>query len=126
VSDFADSQVDRASLLFRSVTDYYLVRSNYMRSTHPTASLTSCGRATTTISKEYGATSRWQPVTDVAKAYAVCKEADLVLEMVYLLGRMGGDNNRRALTLIIERLGDVNRVCSGFISYNFLSFIIYA
>jgi vacuolar protein sorting-associated protein 41 len=29
--------------------------------------------------------------------------------MVFLLGRMG--NNRQALTLIIERLGDVNRVC---------------
>jgi hypothetical protein len=39
----------------------------------------------------------------------VCKERDLVTEMVFLLGRMG--NNRQALTLIIERLGDVNRVC---------------
>jgi vacuolar protein sorting-associated protein 41 len=28
--------------------------------------------------------------------------------MVFLLGRMG--NNKQALTLIIERLGDVNRV----------------
>lgn len=28
--------------------------------------------------------------------------------MVFLLGRMG--NNRQALTLIIERLGDVHRV----------------
>lgn len=28
--------------------------------------------------------------------------------MVFLLGRMG--NNKKALTLIIERLGDVNRV----------------
>ena len=32
----------------------------------------------------------------------------MVPEMVFLLGRMG--NNREALTLIIERLGDVNRV----------------
>ena len=28
--------------------------------------------------------------------------------MVFLLGRMG--NNRKALNLIIERMGDVNRV----------------
>jgi hypothetical protein len=28
--------------------------------------------------------------------------------MVFLLGRMG--NNRQALTIIIERMGDVNRV----------------
>ncbi|KAF8076857.1 vacuolar assembling protein VPS41 [Lyophyllum atratum] len=40
-------------------------------------------------------------------AYKVCKERDLVLEMVFLLGRMG--NNKQALTLIIERLGDVHR-----------------
>lgn len=38
----------------------------------------------------------------------VCKERDFVPEMVFLLGRMG--NNKQALTLIIERLGDVNRV----------------
>lgn len=42
------------------------------------------------------------------QAYNVCKERDLVTEMVFLLGRMG--NNKKALTLIIERLGDVNRV----------------
>ncbi|KAI0345141.1 vacuolar protein sorting-associated protein 41 [Trametopsis cervina] len=41
------------------------------------------------------------------EAYQVCNERNLVLEMVFLLGRMG--NNRQALTLIIERLGDVNR-----------------
>ncbi|CAL1697418.1 unnamed protein product [Somion occarium] len=40
-------------------------------------------------------------------AYRICNERDLVPEMVFLLGRMG--NNRQALTLIIERLGDVNR-----------------
>jgi hypothetical protein len=39
--------------------------------------------------------------------------------MVYLLGRMGGDNNKQALTLIIERLGDVNRVrCSDVLGYS--------
>ena len=43
------------------------------------------------------------------KAYKVCKERDYVTEMVFLLGRMG--NNKEALNLIIERLGDVNRVC---------------
>lgn len=42
------------------------------------------------------------------KAYNICKDRDLVTEMVFLLGRMG--NNKQALTLIIERLGDVNRV----------------
>ncbi|KAI0685116.1 vacuolar assembling protein VPS41 [Cerioporus squamosus] len=41
------------------------------------------------------------------EAYNVCNERDLVLEMVFLLGRMG--NNKKALYLIIDRLGDVNR-----------------
>ncbi|PSS08839.1 hypothetical protein PHLCEN_2v3454 [Hermanssonia centrifuga] len=41
------------------------------------------------------------------KAYNVCEERDQVPEMVFLLGRMG--NNKQALNLIIERLGDVNR-----------------
>ncbi|EKM55080.1 uncharacterized protein PHACADRAFT_142974 [Phanerochaete carnosa HHB-10118-sp] len=41
------------------------------------------------------------------RAYKVCEERDLVTEMVFLLGRVG--DNRRALNLIIERLGDVNR-----------------
>ncbi|OCH94458.1 vacuolar protein sorting-associated protein 41 [Obba rivulosa] len=41
------------------------------------------------------------------EAYKVCCDRDLVPEMVFLLGRMG--NNKQALTLIIERLGDVNR-----------------
>ncbi|EIW76424.1 vacuolar protein sorting-associated protein 41 [Coniophora puteana RWD-64-598 SS2] len=40
-------------------------------------------------------------------AYKACGERDLVPEMVFLLGRMG--NNKQALTLIIERLGDVER-----------------
>ncbi|KAF9004353.1 hypothetical protein BDQ17DRAFT_1241222 [Cyathus striatus] len=40
-------------------------------------------------------------------AYKVCKERDLVLETVFILGRMG--NNKEALTVIIERLGDVHR-----------------
>ncbi|KAI0265207.1 vacuolar assembling protein VPS41 [Gloeopeniophorella convolvens] len=40
-------------------------------------------------------------------AYKICTERDLVPEMVFLLGRMG--DNKRALHLIIERLGDVNR-----------------
>ncbi|KAK7037422.1 Vacuolar protein sorting-associated protein 41 [Paramarasmius palmivorus] len=44
---------------------------------------------------------------DLEKAYAVCQERDLIPEMVFLLGRMG--NNKKALTVIIERLGDVHR-----------------
>ncbi|KZP04416.1 vacuolar protein sorting-associated protein 41 [Athelia psychrophila] len=44
---------------------------------------------------------------NLEKAYKACKERDLVTEMVFLLGRMG--NNQEALTLIIERLGDVSR-----------------
>lgn len=44
---------------------------------------------------------------NLEQAYNVCKERDLVPEMVFLLGRMG--NNKQALTLIIERLGDVHR-----------------
>ena len=42
------------------------------------------------------------------KAYKICDELDMVPEMVFLLGRMG--DNKRALRLIIERLGDVQRV----------------
>ena len=38
----------------------------------------------------------------------MCKERDIVPEMVYLLGKMG--DNKSALNLIIERLGDVRRV----------------
>ncbi|KAG0031903.1 Vacuolar protein sorting-associated protein 41 [Podila clonocystis] len=41
------------------------------------------------------------------KAYRTCEKRDLVPEMVFLLGRMG--NNKKALMLIIERLGDVER-----------------
>ncbi|KAJ3519823.1 hypothetical protein NMY22_g13022 [Coprinellus aureogranulatus] len=44
---------------------------------------------------------------NLEQAYNVCKDRDLVPEMVFLLGRMG--NNKQALTLIIERLQDVNR-----------------
>ncbi|RXW18809.1 hypothetical protein EST38_g7044 [Candolleomyces aberdarensis] len=44
---------------------------------------------------------------NLEQAYKVCQERDLVPEMVFLLGRMG--NNKQALTLIIERLGDVHR-----------------
>ena len=44
---------------------------------------------------------------DLELAYTICQERDLVPEMVFLLGRMG--NNKKALTLIIERLGDVQR-----------------
>ncbi|TEB23793.1 vacuolar protein sorting-associated protein 41 [Coprinellus micaceus] len=44
---------------------------------------------------------------NLEQAYKVCKDRDLVPEMVFLLGRMG--NNKQALTLIIERLGDVHR-----------------
>ncbi|GAA5924717.1 Vps41p [Sporobolomyces koalae] len=41
------------------------------------------------------------------RAYKICDSRDLVPEMVFLLGRMG--DNKRALNLIIERLGDVQR-----------------
>ncbi|SGY69838.1 BQ5605_C004g03069 [Microbotryum silenes-dioicae] len=41
------------------------------------------------------------------RAYNICDKKDLVPEMVFLLGRMG--DNKRALNLIIERLGDVQR-----------------
>ncbi|KAJ7195868.1 vacuolar assembling protein VPS41 [Mycena rebaudengoi] len=44
---------------------------------------------------------------NLEKAYKVCDERSLVPEMVFLLGRMG--NNKQALTLIIEKLGDVHR-----------------
>ncbi|KZP00266.1 vacuolar protein sorting-associated protein 41 [Calocera viscosa TUFC12733] len=41
------------------------------------------------------------------RAYRICKQRDFVPEQVFLLGRMG--NNKAALNLIIERLGDVKR-----------------
>ncbi|KAK4685521.1 vacuolar protein sorting-associated protein 41, partial [Tremellales sp. Uapishka_1] len=44
---------------------------------------------------------------DLEKALTICRERDYVSEMVFLLGRMG--NNKQALMLIIERLGDVQR-----------------
>jgi len=47
-------------------------------------------------------------LSDITQAYNVCMSRDLVAEMVFLLGRMG--NNKQALTLIIERLGDVQMV----------------
>jgi hypothetical protein len=47
-------------------------------------------------------------LSDTFQAYNECKNRDLVSEMVFLLGRMG--NNKKALTLIIERLGDVHMV----------------
>ena len=47
---------------------------------------------------------------DLEKALKICRERDYVTEMVFLLGRMG--NNKQALMLIIERLGDVQRVSS--------------
>ena len=47
------------------------------------------------------------PRASFFQAYQVCKAKDLVPEMVFLLGRVG--DNKRALNLIIERLGDVER-----------------
>ncbi|KAJ6450316.1 hypothetical protein C8R47DRAFT_998937 [Mycena vitilis] len=44
---------------------------------------------------------------NLEKAYKVCDDRSLVPEMVFLLGRMG--NNKDALMLIIEKLGDVHR-----------------
>ncbi|TPX31569.1 hypothetical protein SeMB42_g07741 [Synchytrium endobioticum] len=41
------------------------------------------------------------------KAYEICETRDYIPELVYLLGKMG--NSRKALFLIIERLGDVRR-----------------
>lgn len=50
---------------------------------------------------------RFSSSYDLEAAFEICKAQDLVPEMVFLLGRMG--NNKQALTLIIERLGDVHR-----------------
>ncbi|KAK0543251.1 Vacuolar protein sorting-associated protein 41 [Tilletia horrida] len=41
------------------------------------------------------------------KAYKICSEREYVPEMVFLLGRIG--DNKKALSLIIEKLGDVER-----------------
>ncbi|KAJ3067866.1 Vacuolar protein sorting-associated protein 41, partial [Podochytrium sp. JEL0797] len=43
----------------------------------------------------------------IQTAYELCEVRDLVPEMVFLLGKMG--NNRKALVLVIERLGDVKQ-----------------
>lgn len=48
----------------------------------------------------------WAHLT-MEQAYKICTERDYVPEQVFLLGRMG--NNKQALMLIIERLGDVQR-----------------
>lgn len=45
-----------------------------------------------------------------AQAYNVCKARDYVIEMVFLLSRIG--DSKTALMLIIERLGDVERAIS--------------
>lgn len=42
------------------------------------------------------------------KAYKICEEKKLFLEMVFILGRMG--NNRQGLQLLIEKIGDVKMV----------------
>lgn len=47
------------------------------------------------------------PISFLCQAFNVCQEHDYVPEMVFLLGRVG--DNKRALSLIIERLGDVER-----------------
>ncbi|KAJ3352816.1 Vacuolar protein sorting-associated protein 41 [Entophlyctis luteolus] len=44
---------------------------------------------------------------DVQRAFALCEIRDLVPEMVFLLGKMG--DNRRALKLLIERVGNVQQ-----------------
>ncbi|WAR58259.1 hypothetical protein PtB15_5B492 [Puccinia triticina] len=44
---------------------------------------------------------------NLEKAYQICQDLNFVPEMVYLLGRMG--NNKKALFLIIDRIGDVHR-----------------
>ncbi|KAJ3308452.1 Vacuolar protein sorting-associated protein 41 [Blyttiomyces sp. JEL0837] len=44
---------------------------------------------------------------DLQGAFELCEMRDLVPEMVFLLGKMG--NNRKALALVIERLGDEKR-----------------
>lgn len=58
--------------------------------------------------------SAFFPVPHHPKAYEVCQERDFIPEMVFLLGRMG--DNKKALGLIIERLGDVERVSAWFVS----------
>lgn len=45
---------------------------------------------------------------NLEKIFQICKKKDYIDEMVFLLGRMG--NNKQALTLLIERVGDVNKV----------------
>lgn len=57
------------------------------------------------------------------RAYRICQERDFVPEMVFLLGRMG--NNKQALMLIIQRLGDVQRVSSGGVKGALLIFAGY-
>jgi hypothetical protein len=42
------------------------------------------------------------------KAHEVCRKKQLWREVVFLLGRMG--NTNEALTLLIEKLKDVNEV----------------
>ena len=55
------------------------------------------------------------------KAFEICEIRDLVPEMVYLLGKLG--DYRKALMLIIERLGDVSRASLYFESRIFIFFV---
>lgn len=43
-----------------------------------------------------------------SQAYEICVKRDLLLEQVFILGRMG--NSKQALAVIINKLGDIAEV----------------
>lgn len=54
------------------------------------------------------------------QAYEICVKKDLLKEQVFILGRMG--NAKQALSVIINRLGDIEEV----LEPNFMIFILFS
>ena len=51
----------------------------------------------------------YQILKVVFQAYEICIKRDLMREQVFILGRMG--NAKKALAVIINKLGDIEEVC---------------
>jgi hypothetical protein len=111
--EYAERQV--GSILsqdFFGVTDGNsgLCSSPWLPSMHPLDLWLSYDRRYTILTRcaIYRSQARRTADPVLVKAYRLCRENDMVPEMVYLLGKVG--DNKNALKLIIERLDDVKRV----------------
>lgn len=108
--DYSDLQVDLYAEFNQSKLVDFLRASNYynLERVRAPLPLSTSGSAPSDSS-----------LSSRSQAYKICDARDLVPEMVFLLGRMG--DNKRALNLIIERLGDVQRVRPAFPSPSHVS-----